>query len=358
MPAAQPSGLRRLDARLAARPRLVAAALLSLLAVQGGAVVSHDTSTNPKAVAEVAPAPLVPPSPLAVPAAPAPRAAPVVKARVPVTHPVRKKKAKPVTRWLPSGTGMWLHEFENTEGGDARAIVARARAAGLSTLYVQTGSSKKGWIGTPALRALLPATRGTGLKIVAWDFPKLADPVTDARRLARAVQFRCPGCPRVAAVAPDVETAAEGTRVGDRAVARYYSALRTALPADIAILATVPWPSEKRVGKYPYARTASLVDALLPMAYWYNRSPAVVTATSMGFLSRYRKPVMPVGQGYDSRIDAPYLPIDPDPRGSVQEFLDTARARGAAAVSLWSWQSSGDHQWAALRGAKRSFRLR
>lgn len=250
---------------------------------------------------------------------------------------------------------MWLHEYESTEGGNARAIVARAQHIGLSTLYVQTGSSKQGWIGTPALTGLLRASKGTGIDIIAWDFPALRNPVADARRLARAASFHCSGCARVAAVAPDVETASEGTRIGDQAVARYYMALRQALPEQLAILATVPWPSEKRVGHYPYARTAALSDAIMPMAYWYNRDPAHVTATSMAYLSHFRRPIMPVGQGYDGRLDAPYLAKDVDPFGSVAAFLATARARGAQHVSLWSWQTTGGHQWSALAKAHQAF---
>ena len=169
--------------------------------------------------------------------------------------------------------------------------------------------------------------------------------------MARAATWRRPGVPGVAAVAPDVETAAEGTRVSGDAVTRYYRELRRLLPADVPVLATVPWPSEKRTGSYPYAETAPWTDAFIPMAYWYNRSPKTVTETSMAWLARFGKPVMPVGQGYDGRLDAPYLAEDPDPGGSVRQFLDAARASGARSVSLWSWQTTGGLQWTALRDA-------
>ncbi|MGB8649175.1 MAG: hypothetical protein WCD35_00800 [Mycobacteriales bacterium] len=253
---------------------------------------------------------------------------------------------------------MWLHQFGRSEGGNARAVVARARQVGLSTLYVQTGSSKNGWIGTPTLHALLPATRGTGIRVVAWDFPVLSNPVGDARRLAAAARFRCRGCPRVAAVAPDVETGSEGTRLSGRALEAYYRTLRSLLPRDVAILATVPWPSELRVGRYPYAQTARHADALIPMAYWYNRSPAGVTTTSMRYLRRFHRPVMPVGQGYDGRLDAPYLRPDPAPGRSVQMFLLAARHNGARAVSLWSWQTTGGQQWRALSWGRRLYARR
>lgn len=338
--------------------RRVAASAALTLAVGLLSVATHDAPRPERATAAARSTPVVLPVPgrladaaartLAVPTA-------VPQAR-PTTAPARAKKAaakRPakVARWLPVGTGMWLHEWHRSESGHAPVVVKRAQDAGLTHLYVQTGSSRKGWIGDEVLGQLLPATRGTGLRVIAWDFPKLVDPVADARRMARAALYRKPGAPRVAAVAPDVETASEGTRLTARGIDLYYSTLRALLPREVAILPTVPWPSEHRLHSYPYDRTAAYADAIVPMAYWYNRDPARVTATSMRVLKRYGVPVMPVGQGYDGRLDAPYLAEDPHPDASVQAFLSTARELGARSVSLWSWQTTGAKQWRVLARA-------
>lgn len=264
----------------------------------------------------------------------------------------------PRARWLPSGTGMWLHDWRSSEAGHPRAVVARAKAAGLTHLYVQTGSTKKGWIGEEVLSNLMPSITGSGISVIAWDFPKLDDPEGDARRLARAATWHYDGVPMVRAVAPDVETGAEGTRVTPDRILRYYAALRAALPRDTPILATVPWPSEKRIRTYPYAVTAPWTDAFVPMAYWYNRSPAEVTHTSMTYLARYGKPVMPVGQGYDGRLDAPYLMADPTPDKSVDAFALMARRYGARSLSLWSWQTTGPLQWGVLAKQRAFFPTR
>ena len=281
---------------------------------------------------------------LSVPATPAPAAKPAPK---PHAQPAVRKG----DRWLPTGTGMWLHEWNRSEGGSARKVVARSKQVGLTHLFVQTGSSKKGWIGQEVLSELMPATKGTGIQVIAWDFPKLIDPEADARRLARAAWWNQKGAPMVAAVAPDVETGAEGTRLSTERVHRYYAELRKRLPARTAILATVPWPSEKRTGWYPYTATAKYSDAFIPMAYWYNRSPSVVTKTSMQWLKRYGLPVMPVGQGYDGRLDAPYLKPDPAPDKSVARFVYVSREQGAQSISLWSWQTTGSLQWRELAKA-------
>jgi hypothetical protein len=295
---------------------------------------------------------------LNVPVAPAPAAPkPVVtKRKKPAKAAPRHARPKPrVERWLPTGTGMWIHDWSKTERGHAPQVVKRARAAGLTHVFVQTGSSKKGWIGQPVLSQLLPATKGTDLKVVAWDFPKLVNPEDDARRLSKAAWWRRPGIPMIAAVAPDIETASEGTRASKSSINRYYRTLRASLPARVAILATVPWPSENRITRYPYTRTALYVDAFIPMAYWYNRSPSRVTATSMRVLAQFGKPVFPVGQGYDGRLDAPYLKPDLTPGKSVDAFVFAARYSGAPSISLWSWQTTGAQQWSAIKRASKKY---
>ncbi|MGN6523134.1 MAG: hypothetical protein ACTHMZ_08055 [Actinomycetes bacterium] len=270
----------------------------------------------------------------------------------PATHQAVAKpattEAMPAARYIPSGTGMWIYQWNKSNGGDARKVVARTRATGLTHLFVRTGSSHDGYTGTGVLGALLPATAHTDIKVVAWDFPELKHPYFDAKRLARAAwQGRSSRGPRVAAVAPDIETEAEGTHTSAKRVTAYLAWLRYLLPQDVSILTTVPWPSTERVGRYPYKAVAARSDALLPMAYWYDNSPTHVTAKSISFLRRYHRPVEPVGQGYDGKLDVPSLPHN-NLRKQMPMFFVTARAMGARAVSIWSWQAAPPIAWAYL----------
>ncbi len=274
--------------------------------------------------------------------------------RRPVIIHLPKPKPKPKP-WLPTGTGMWIHEWPKTMHGNARKIVHRAKVYGITTLYLRTGTKKGGFDGGPQLRALLRATRGTNIKVVAWDFPMLDHPAADARRLAAAARFRPGGrgTPRVAAVAPDIETGAEGTRSSRARVTKYLKTLRRLLP-HTPILSTVPWPSEQRRGHFPFATVAHYSNAIMPMAYWYNRDPAGVTQYSIRWLRRFHRPVFPVGQGYDSKLDAPYLPHSHQFR-EVNAFFRAALGNHATAVSLWSWQTAGVAQWRALAHYRYSF---
>jgi hypothetical protein len=291
-------------------------------------------------------------------AAPAPSAVAPARAAVPhATVPATKigKPLAPHDRYVPSGTGMWTYQWAETEGGSTRKIVKRAEAMGLTHLYVRTGTRKGGFDGGPVLRKLLPATKGTDLKVIAWDFPQLKNPVADAKRLARAANYIVPGAPRVAAVAPDIETGAEGTKISSGAVTTYMTTLRRLIPKRVAIIGVTPWPSEHRVGKYPFAHVAKYSDALAPMAYWINRDPATVTRQSMKRLSRFGKPVLPIGQAYDPRIDVPGIGYGPPSRAQVKAFFDTAAKLGAPSASLRVGQFASTGQWQALRTAHKQF---
>jgi hypothetical protein len=194
--------------------------------------------------------------------------------------------------------------------------------------------------------------------VVAWDFPTLRHPTRDAHRLARAARYHPPGkhTPRVRAVAPDIETAAEGTHTSRVRVHRYLKSLRRQLPKGVSILTTVPWPSEVRRGHYPYRTAVRGSDALMPMTYWYNRSPGAVTSYSIRWLRRFHQPVLPIGQGFDSKLDAPYLRHSNQHR-EIAAFMLSARRSHVRAISLWSWQTAGREQWFALSHNRHAFQI-
>ncbi len=285
------------------------------------------------------------------PTAPTPLIVPGPK----VTAAVKPPAVPGKKRYVPAGTGMWTYQWSETEGGSATRIVAKAKAAGLTHLYVRTGTRQGGFDGAPVLKKLLPATKDTGIAVIAWDFPQLAHPVRDAQRLAAAARYTVKGAPRVAAVAPDIETGAEGTKLSAHAVTVYMKTLRSLLPKDVSIIGVVPWPSEHRVGKYPYSKVAAWSDAIAPMAYWVNRDPATVARQSMKRLRVFAKPVIPIGQAYDPRIDVPTLKWGSPSQADVQAFLDSARKYGAPSASLWVWQFASRAHWTAIKAAKSEY---
>lgn len=252
---------------------------------------------------------------------------------------------------LPAGKGMWLHRFEDAAGGDANAIVAQAKAAGLTHVYIRLGSSKRGFYAQQDLERLLPIAHAAGLKVVGWDFPYLADPEADARRSFAEAAYTTAGGHRIDAFAADIETAAEGTVLADVTVSHYSDRLRQLVGPGYPLIAAVPRYNPTRA--YPYGLMAKFFDAFAPMVYWINRDPATDVAGTVDALNVLGKPVIPVGQAYDPSVDG--MDQYPTPgQAQIDAFIKTAAARGVTGVSFWSWSTANAEQWHAI-ASDRSF---
>jgi len=349
-------------------------AVLAPAAVLTGSRVAGNRATGAETVA-VGRAPVDPPvtSP-AAPAAPTPTTAPPTEALalplpgcpVPPRPPVAAPPAWQPPVLVPEdelpepapapavlvadiapleGKGMWVWQFGRTEGGDADAVVHRAREAGLRQLWVRVGDSHTGFYGDEVLSALVPRAHQAGLAVVGWGFPYLHDPVDDARWSAEALAWRGPGGVALDGFSPDIELATEGVVLTERR-ARVYLGLVRQAARDRPLVATVYRPTDRLwTGTYPYTAIADYVDAFAPMVYWGCTEPGAATAEAVDRLSRLR-PVHVIGQGYDAGPDGgrPGAPS----AGETVRFLDVAARDGAIGASFWVWQSIDDEQWEAM----------
>jgi hypothetical protein len=257
-------------------------------------------------------------------------------------------KRPPVQDLLPYGKGMWLYEPDKTEGGNVAAIVAKAKAAGLSHLYVRTGSSWNGFYAGDFLDKILPAAHEADLMVYGWDFPRLIDVEEDVRRAKAAIDHRAPGKHRIDGFSADIETQSEGTRITAAAAAEYGRRLRAEVGSSFPLIATVPRPSPAQ--NYPYAEVVESFDAIAPMVYWLNRQPDTDVAGALRDLARFNKPVFPVGQAYDGAPEGGRAGVPPPEE--LWRFMRFAQAGGAQGVSFWSWQAANAKAWAAITEAE------
>src|SRR5205807_10265074 len=88
----------------------------------------------------------------------------------------------------------------------------QARFAGLTHIFVRTGSTWDGFTAGPFLDRLLPVAHQVGLKVYGWDFPKLSDAKADVDRAVQALTYTAPGGDRIDGFAADIETKSEGTQ--------------------------------------------------------------------------------------------------------------------------------------------------
>jgi hypothetical protein len=340
------------------RPRMTVDRLLflALMAVVVLALsVGGDAPAVPAATAGETSIPVAAPSP------PADEVPPVVHlpagsaevlataAPLPVLQaPAPSLPAPTPKKWLPSGKGMWIYEPAKTEGANAAAIVARAKATGLTHLWVRMGSAWDGFNVAPFLDRLLPAAHTAGIKVVGWDFPKFEPVEADVARATTMIRYTTPSGDRVDAFSPDIETRAEGTRLSPESARLYGSLLRQAAGAEYPLIVTVPRPAKERPG-HPYADIVAGYDAIAPMIYWLDRQPDTDVAGALRDLARFGVPVYPVGQAFAGSPDGGRKGVPPP--DELLRFMRSAVANGAAGVSFWSWQAANQPAWEAVRDA-------
>ncbi|HEV7686389.1 MAG TPA: hypothetical protein VGQ80_07460, partial [Acidimicrobiia bacterium] len=248
---------------------------------------------------------------------------------------------------LPRGKGMWLHYLRQAAGNDPAALVAQAKATGLSHVYLRLGSSKDGFYGQGDLDRLLPVAHAVGLAVVGWDFPYLFDAEADARRAADEIAYSTPTGQRIDAFSADIETRTEGVNISVPVADTYSRRLRELAGPGYPLVATVPRPHYN--SGYPYAEIVRQFDAVAPMVYWLGRDPAGEVDQAVTDLAALGKPIMPVGQAYDAGPEGG--PPGPPPKEHLVRFIQAAQTRGVTGFSFWVWHTATPDQWAAIREA-------
>jgi hypothetical protein len=247
---------------------------------------------------------------------------------------------------LPTGTGMWTWKPEATEGGDAQAIIRKARRIGLSHIYVRTGSSWQGFHGADFLDEILPRAHRAGIQVYGWDFPSLTDLQADLDRAQTAIEYRTPGGHRIDGFVADIETGSEGTDLSGGKAGRYGRRLRNRVGPEEILIACVPNPTPHHQAVFPYDDVLEPYDAIAPMVYWLNRQPDSDVTAALDHLRSYGKPLLPVGQAYDGAPEGGRS--GPPPRDEIARFIRAARAGDAQAISFWSWQHASPEIWQTL----------
>ncbi len=249
---------------------------------------------------------------------------------------------------LPVGKGMWLWKPEAIEGGNPEAVVIKAHQAGLTHLYVRTGSSVVGFNSSQYLNDLLPRAHRMGLRVYGWDFPYFSNVQDDVNRALTAIRHEAPGGHRLDGFTADIELRSMGVNITPETAFDYGVGLRKGVGPNYPLIATVPRPSSALV-TYPFAHVASSFDAVAPMVYWLGRDPGADVAGAIRDLSVLNKPIIPVGQAYDGFAEGgpPGVPS----RGEIQRFIQVADEQGAIGVSFWSWQHATREAWDAVRDA-------
>jgi hypothetical protein len=258
-----------------------------------------------------------------------------------------------------AGLGAWVDIFDAAPWADPEGTVAELDRRGVSTLYLQTASSRPG---PPVFRPdraarFLRSAHARGMDVVAWYLPPYIRPDYEYRRALGAIRYMSPAGDFFDAFALDIETAQGSPTVPlrNRRLLDLSRALRRAVGAGYPLGAITPSPHglDQPHGRrwwpdFPYRSLNRIYDAFLPMGYYtYHGEGTAVTAydTRRNFEILREKtgdPDVPIhligGGGGDSNY------------AEGRAFTRTVNAQGAIGASIYDLVQMGPEDWRALRG--------
>src|SRR3954470_248341 len=247
---------------------------------------------------------------------------------------IRKKQAPP-TGTPPSGTafdgnGMWIWYVSKAEGGDLNAIVNRARAHGITTVFVKSGDGGSYW--TQFGPSLVKTLHDGGLRVCSWQYVYGNNPGAEAAVAARSVTEAGSDCFVI-----DAEAQYEGKYA---AAQTYVDKLRAAVGSGFPLrLAGFPYVDYHPSFPYSVFLGPGGAQFNVPQAYWKTIGGSVdtVLAHTYRFNRPYGRTIAPLGQTYDS-----------PPSSEIVRFRQLVAAAGGTGLSWWSWQHTASSGWNAV----------
>ncbi len=228
------------------------------------------------------------------------------------------------------GQGMWIWYVSKSSGGSVAAIIAQAKAAGVTTVFVKSsdGSSNYWTQFSPQLVAELHAA---GLKVCAWQYVYGTEPVGEAALGAEAVANGA-DC-----LVIDAEAQYEGKYA---AAQTYITDLRAKIGATYP-LALASFPYVNYHSSFPYSVFLGPGGAQFnaPQMYWHDIGVSVDTVYANTYIWNriYQRTLFPLGQTYGGVSAA-----------ELVRFREEAVDYGAPGWSFWDWQETTEKGWAAL----------
>ena len=227
------------------------------------------------------------------------------------------------------GNGMWIWYVADSSGGSPSAIVGKARAHAISTVFIKSSDGSSWWSQfTPALVSQLKAA---GLHVCAWQFVYGSYPATEAQLGAQAASYGA-DC-----LAIDAEQQYEGRY---SAAQRYIDALRAAVGPQYPVgLASFPYVDYHPSLPYSVFLGPNGAQFDVPQIYWRDIGVSVTTAVNHTYKvnAPYGRTIAPLGQAYNGTTAS-----------EIRQFRSLAQSYGSPGVSWWDWQSASGSEWQAI----------
>jgi Putative peptidoglycan binding domain len=260
---------------------------------------------------------------------------PIHVARHKLHPPVKPQPLPPATSTAASGTafagqGMWIWYMSKSNGGSVASIVAEAKAASVSTLFIKSSDGSTNYWSqfSPQLVAELHAN---GLKVCAWQYVYGTNPTGEANLGAEAVTNGA-DC-----LVIDAEAEYEGRY---SAAQTYITQLRSKIGETYPVgLASFPYIDYHEPFPYSVFLGPGGAQFNAPQMYWHDIGTSVENVFSHTYEENlvYGRPIVPLGQTYGGVSTH-----------EIVAFRSLTSAYGAQGSSFWDWQETSATNWSAL----------
>jgi hypothetical protein len=229
-----------------------------------------------------------------------------------------------------AGQGMWIWYMSASDGGSVASIVAQAKAAGVTTLFVKSSDGSTNYW-SQFSKQLVEELHVQGLKVCAWQYVYGSNPVGEAELGARAVANGA-DC-----LVIDAESQYEGLY---GAAQQYIDTLRAKIgPAYPLGLASFPYVSYHPSFPYSVFLGPNGAQFNAPQMYWHDIGTSVASVFVNTYEQNliYGRPILPLGQTYGGVSSS-----------EIVAFRSLSSAYGAAGDSFWDWQETTSSGWTSL----------
>lgn len=225
--------------------------------------------------------------------------------------------------------GMWIWYVSKSEGGSIPAMIARAKRAGIGTVYVKSADGSSVW--SQFNRQLVQRLHAGGLEVCAWQFVYGDRPAAEAQAAAASI----------ARGADCFVIDAEGDYEGKYAAADLYMSKLRAAAGESYPISLAGFPYVDYHPSYPYSVFFGPggATASQPQMYWKTIGTSVRTVFEHTYLYNriWGHPIYPLGQTYEGPGNA-----------QLKLFRRFSASFGGLAPSWWDWQETDNREWAAL----------
>ena len=256
---------------------------------------------------------------------------------------------RPSVRNAFGGVGAWVDIYDDPQWGSPEETVATMNSYGVQTLYLETcNSGCKEDIHRPdTLSRWIEAAHATGIRVVGWYLPEVADMEKDLRRALAAINFRSAAGHSFDGFALDIESrVVSPVKKRNRRYLDLSRQIRAAVGHKYPLGAiTIPWFYEWG-GPFPYAGLDQIYDAFLPMIYFGAHTRGAEGARS-GTSANIQQIRAATGSS-TTPIHAIAGIADDLNAKEVGTFVRTAQRRHTLGVSLYDFGTSGPEDWQKL----------